>query len=221
MKPITTAPHFCRTAFATAVLLAAMPAYPQSTMPTGGSAMPTVRPYGIEAFGRFRDTILAGDFTPKVALGAVMAKQPTTGVGAVADARGEITIYEGKLIVSYGKDGPHAEPNSDQAALLAVGNVAAWQSVTVEQDVAPEAIEPYLAATARAHGLDPEQAFPFQIRGTLAFYLMHVNVAPTGGPHGMGLPIAVTTLSRGDQIDGRVAGFYVSPDLVGIVTHGG
>jgi hypothetical protein len=184
--------------------------------------MPTIRqPYDIESFGEFRKTILFGDFIPKVALSAVMAKHPTTGVGAVADARGEITIYDGKLVVSYGKPGAHPVPSTDSAALLAIGTVLAWQTVTVDRDVAPEAIEAYLAAAAKAHGLNPEQSFPFQIQATLTFYLMHVNVAPTGGPHGMGLPIAITAVSRGDQIDGTVAGLYASPDLVGIVTHGG
>jgi hypothetical protein len=50
---------------------------------------------------------------------------------------------------------------------------------------------------------------------------MHVNAMPTNGPHGMGQPIAITVETKGDAVDGMVAGFYVSPDLVGIVTHGG
>src|SRR5271169_1707621 len=65
------------------------------TMPPGADpAMHTLhQPYDIETFGAFRKTILEGDFTPKVKLGPVMAKHPTTGAGAVADARGEITIF--------------------------------------------------------------------------------------------------------------------------------
>jgi len=59
------------------------------------------------------------------------------------------------------------------------------------------------------------------VRGTLAPYVMHVNAAPTGGPHGMGSPMALTVETRGDRIDGRVAGLYVSAELVGIATHGG
>ena len=67
----------------------------------------------------------------------------------------------------------------------------------------------------------PEGPFPFQIRGTLASYVMHVNAAPTNGPHGMGQPIAITRESKGEAISGMVAGLYVSRDLVGIVSHGG
>ena len=37
----------------------------------------------------------------------------------------------------------------------------------------------------------------------------------------MGLPMAVTIERKGDEIEGRIAGLYVSADLVGVATHGG
>jgi hypothetical protein len=37
----------------------------------------------------------------------------------------------------------------------------------------------------------------------------------------MGLPMAITVESKGDEIDGLITGIYVSADLVGIATHGG
>jgi hypothetical protein len=204
---------------ALAGLPAAGPARPQSaaTIPAA-----TARgPWAIEAFGAFRQLILAGDFSRKVDLAVAMAKRPTTGVGAVSDARGEITIHDGRLIVSYGREGSHPAAAAESAALLATGTVTAWQTIAVPHDVAPDEIDAFLAHTAGAHGLDPEGPFPFQIRGTLLSYAMHVNAAPTGGPHGMGQPIALTRELTGGMIDGLVAGFYVSRDLVGIVTHGG
>jgi hypothetical protein len=186
------------------------------------NAPPTIRqPYDVETFGAFRSLILAGDFGAKVELEKVMGKHPVTGVGALADARGEITIHEGKLIVSYGKDGPHPTADAERAALLAVATVTSWQSITVERDIAPDDIDSFLAHVAGTHGLDPEGPFPFQIRGILAPYAMHVNAAPTNGPHGMGEPIAITRDLKGDAIDGMVAGIYASRDLVGIVSHGG
>jgi len=193
-------------------------------MPQSGadSGLHTLRqPYDIETFGAFRMLILAGDFSAKVTLGAAMAKQPTIGVGAVAEARGEITIHDGKLIVSYGREGVHAAPEAENAALLTIGKVSAWQSINVEHDVAPIGIESFLSLSAARHGLNPQGPFPFQIRGTLSSFVRHVNAAPTNGPHGMGQPIAITVETKGDSLPGEVAGFYVSPDLVGIVTHGG
>jgi len=207
-------------AAAVAVLIAGVPV--RSQQPTSQAGPHMLRqPYDIQAFGAFRELILAGDFGRKVDLAAVLARRPTTGVGAVTDARGEIAIYDGRLVVSYGGDGPRPAATEETAALLATGTVAAWQTIVVPHDVAPEAIEAFLARTAGAHGLDPEGPYPFQIRGTLAAYAMHVNAAPTRGPHGMGQPIAITRERKGETIDGLVAGLYVSRDLVGIVSHGG
>ena len=208
--------------FAVIAALVIGPAAAQTAAPADDAGPRAERqPYGIRSFGAFRRTILEGDFSPKVGLGEVMALHPTTGVGAVADARGEIAIYDGKLIISYGKTGSQPAPNAERAGLLAVGTAAAWQTITVEHDIAPDDIDAFLARTAAVHGLNPEGSFPFQLRGTLAPYVMHVNAAPTNGPHGMGQPIALTVVSEGDAIAGMVAGLYVSRDLVGIVSHGG
>jgi acetolactate decarboxylase len=152
---------------------------------------------------------------------SVMAKHPTIGVGAVADARGEISIFDGKLVISYGKTGASTDANSEYAALLATASATGWQSIRVEQDVASESVESYIAATAKNHGIDIENSFPFEVRGNIGPYVMHVNATPTGGPHGMGSPMAITLENKGDEIDGLVTGLYVATDLVGIATHGG
>jgi hypothetical protein len=132
----------------------------------------------VETFGAFRMLILAGDFSPKVTLAEAMTKHPTVGVGALSEVRGEVTIYDGKLIVSHGKADAYREPAAESAALL---SMSAWQTITVDHDVVPGDIENFISKTAGAHGLDPEGPFPFEIRGTLMSYVMHVNAAPTNG----------------------------------------
>jgi len=198
------------------------PAVPQQMREPVGAVTHAIRqPFAIETFGIFRNMMLSGDFTPKVQLVAAMAKHPTTGVGAIAEARGEITIYDGKLIVSYGKPLASVNVTADHAALLAMGSAGQWQAMPVEHDVAPEDVESYIASAAKARGIDPNNSFPFQIKGNLGPYVMHINAEAIDGPHGMGLPMAVTVDRRGDQIQGLVAGLYVSPDLMGVATHGG
>ena len=91
----------------------------------------------------------------------------------------------------------------------------------MSQDVAPQDVEAFIAKAAAEHGLKAEGPFPFQVRGTVGPYEMHVNAAPTTGPHGMGQPMAIAIQYKGDRIEGMVAGLYVSPDLVGVVSHGG
>ena len=222
LRPIMSPWRSRATALAAVALAATTAAHSQQMQPPGDPAPHTIhQPYSVETWGEFRKIIMQGDFGAKVQLSAVMAKRPTIGVGAVADGRGEITIYDGKLTISYGRHGTRPSMNSESAALLQISTTGEWQSVTVERDVAPTEIESYLAAAAKSHNIDPDKSFPFEIRGTITSYLMHVNAAPTGGPHGMGLPIAITIESRGEQITGSVAGLYVSADLIGIATHGG
>jgi hypothetical protein len=187
----------------------------------GFAAHTASQPYDIETFGVFGDMMLKGEFSPKVKLDDAMVKHPSTGVGAVADARGEITIYHGTLILSYGKPGAHPVRGMESAALLAMGAAKDWQTISVERDVPPEEVEAFIAASAKAHGIDADKSFPFELHGTIAPYVMHVNAAPIDGPHGMGLPMAITVVREGLEIVGNIAGLYVALGLVGIATHGG
>jgi hypothetical protein len=87
----------------TLIFLMVAPAHGQQMRPAENSSMPAPQGlYSVVTFGVFQKMMMQGDFTPKVRLDAAIAGHPSTGVGAVADARGEITIYDGKLIVSYG-----------------------------------------------------------------------------------------------------------------------
>jgi hypothetical protein len=178
-------------------------------------------PFNIETFGEFRNLLLRGDFGVKAVVGEVMSRFPSIGVGAVSAGRGEITIADGRLIISYGKSDAHPSSYAETAALLATATVKEWQAIQVISDVAPAALDGFLAQTAKTGGLDPDKTFPFQLRGAFGPYAMHVNIAPTGGPYGMGLPMALTVERKGADIAGSVAGLYVSLSLVGIVSHGG
>jgi len=139
-----------------------------------------------------------------------MAKHPTVGVGAVADARGEISIFDGRF-VSYGKGGKSADASLEYASLLVLGSVSDWQSVQVDEDVAAEEVEIYIAAAAQARGIDANKSFPFEVRGNIGPYAVHVNAAPNGGPHRMGLPMAVTVEHEGDRLDGLITGVMFRP----------
>jgi hypothetical protein len=97
---------------------------------------------------------------------------------------------------------------ADHAALLAVGSAGQWQTALVERDVAPEDVESYIAA-AKAHGIDPDNSFPFQIRGNV----MHVNAAPIDGPHGMGLPRFAGSVGVATHGGERTHAHWVAPDL--------
>jgi hypothetical protein len=202
-------------------VLAVGPAMPQMRIGDVDAEMHTVQQtYDVETFGAFRNIMMSGDFIARVRLDTLMARHPTTGVGALADALGEITICDGSLIVTYGKV-PPTNSASEAAALLVTARVDGWQGVPVENDVPPNEIESFIAVAAKTHGIDPTVSFPFEVRGNIGPYVMHVNAGPTDGEHGMDMPMAVTLQTKGDRLDGLVAGIYASRDLMGIATHSG
>lgn len=185
------------------------------------SAPPDAGPFSIETIGAFRDLIQKGDFAAKGTLANAMTRRPTTGVGAVSGARGEVTIWNGRSIVSYGKPDASAPASGETVALLATAHAPDWHKIEIGFDVAPDKVDAFLVNRARAQGIDPDKSFPFQLTGAVAPFTMHVNVAPTGGSHGMGRSMAITAERKGAEIAGHVAGLYVAPALVGVVTHHG
>ncbi|MFL6951431.1 MAG: acetolactate decarboxylase [Xanthobacteraceae bacterium] len=174
------------------------------------------QPYGIATFGEFRKMAMQRDYAAKATLAAVVANGATDGVGAVTDARGEVTIVDGKAIVSYGKETDRLPPASETAMLLATAAVREWQEVRVNRDVKPAELESFLAGEAKSRGIDPEKSFPFRLRGTLTTYVMHVTTGP-----GSGHPPLAQDTQKGDAIAGLVVGVYVAPQLVGVATHPG
>ena len=174
------------------------------------------QPYGIATFGEFRKMAMQRDYAAKATLAAVVANGATDGVGAVTDARGEVTIVDGKAIVSYGKETDRLPPASETAMLLATAAVREWQEVRVDRDVKPAEIESFLAGEAKSRGIDPEKSFPFRLHGTLTTYVMHVTTGP-----GSGHPPLAQDTQKGDAIAGLVVGLYVAPQLVGVATHPG
>jgi hypothetical protein len=178
------------------------------------SAQP--QPYGLKTFGEFRTMMMQRDFASKVTLAAVIGEGATDGVGALSGARGEITIFDGKPIISYGVFSNHPAAIWETAMLLQTAVVREWQEIRIARNVAPGEVEAYLAEQAMVRGLDPEKSFAFRVRGTLASYAMHVLAGPADG-----FPPFVRKETKGATLSGVVAGLYVSSDLVGVATHMG
>lgn len=190
----------------------------------GASAQPATAtaPGGVVAHGTFRTLMQRRDFTPKVELARLRAEGVTEAVGALSELRGEVTMIDGREVVSLG---PCAgcSPAAESATLLVATRVSYWRSETVPQDVPKRALRGFVAERARANGIDPGAAFPFRFRGTLQDVLMHVNGGPdprfTG--HGSPVPMAVAALFREARLEGEVVGFHASADMVGIISHAG
>ena len=81
-----------------------MQAQAQTHQATAAGATKAEYPFGFKAYGVFSRMITQRDYLPVVALKDVADSRATDAVGAVSGLRGEISVIEGRLIVSYGVD---------------------------------------------------------------------------------------------------------------------
>jgi acetolactate decarboxylase len=182
-------------------------------------------PFGFKAYGVFSRMITQRNYLAVVALKDAADARATDAVGAVSGLRGEISMIEGRLIVSYGADCGAACPaaSSETATLLATASAQHWRPVAIDKDLDAKAVETFIRAQAKANGLDDNKPFPFRINGAITDFVMHVNAAPNPRfkGHGSFDEMAVTGLAKGPRLAGSVVGFYAPPALQGVITHGG
>lgn len=202
-------------------LAGALPAPAQTHQPP----VSTEYPFGFKAYGVFSRMITQRNYLPVVALKDAADGRATDAVGAVSGLRGEISMIEGRLIVSYGVDCGAACPPAagETATLLATASAQHWQAVTIDKELDARATETFIREQAKASGLDINKPFPFRIAGAITDFVMHVNAAPNPRfkGHGSFDEMAVTGLAKGPRLAGSVVGFYAPPPLQGIITHGG
>lgn len=177
------------------------------------------QPFAFAVYGAFRDMMQKKDHTPKVVLGKLLSQ------GAASGLRAEITIIDGKPLVTYGDPCPSCLPlHSETATLLVTNKVSSWSDpIPLPDDLTGHALDRFIIEQAGRAGLDMRQPFPIRIRGTLNNVAMHVIKAanPKFGGHGSGQPMALQEDIKAASIDGEVVGFYAPEALLGIVTHPG
>lgn len=180
-------------------------------------------PFGFSAHGAFRMMMQRQDFAPKVQLKTIVHGGATEAVGAAAGLRGEITMIDGKLLLTYGT--PCADcghTGMDHATLLASAKVGAWHPpITLPARLSGPALDTFIIEQARIHGLDLAKPFPLRMQGTLANVKMHVikRANPNFKGHGSGHPMADMELLTGEAIDGDVVAFFAPEALQGVITH--
>jgi len=212
-------------AIAAAGLVAMSGAVPAQAQTQQAPAPSAEDPFGFKAYGVFSRMITQRNYLPVVALKDAVDSRATDAVGAVSGLRGEISVIEGRLIVSYGVDCGAACPvtTSETATLLATASAQHWRAVAIDKDLDAKAVEAFIRSQAKASGLDENKPFPFRINGAITDFVMHVNAAPNPRfkGHGSFDEIAVTGLAKGPRLAGSVVGFYAPPALQGVITHGG
>jgi acetolactate decarboxylase len=182
-------------------------------------------PFGFKSYGVFRSMITERNYLPVVKLKDAAAGHATDAVGAVSGLRGEISMIEGRPIVSYGAECSTACPSAltETATLLATASVQNWRAIPIDKDLDAKATETFIREQAKAVGLDENKPFPFRINGAITNFVMHVNAAPNPRfkGHGSFDEMAITGLAKGPRLAGSVVGFYAPPPLQCVITHMG
>jgi alpha-acetolactate decarboxylase len=186
-------------------------------------------PFGIQAYGSFKQMSHTGNTDGVVKLSALNGATGNYGVGALAGMRGEILLWDGKLLVSRGHS-PKGETGAplatDEAVLFVKGNVAGWQTITVTADMSQAQFESFVIESARKLGIDGDQAFPFAVRGNNLNVVWHVvtGAAPASGHHGSGIHDqghAQARTFRESSVSGTLLGFHTGTALEGVASHPG
>ncbi len=189
-------------------------------------------PFDVHVFGNFERMSKTSDTRGVVKLREILTLPGSYGLGALEGLRGEILLWDGKLLVSRGhsKNGA-TEPSApaDETLFFAETRVEAWDEVAIPNDMARAEFELFVVQTAVGRGLSSDRAFPFAVRGSFRRVLWHVVTgAPAehshqsteaGGIHSEGH--ARTRVFDQTDVAGFLLGFYSGVALEGTISHPG
>lgn len=141
----------------------------------GCEAEPPAPAPALVTHGSLREALRDGEVGARVDVAEVMSPD-LVAVGAVEGLAGEITVADGVCHVSSVRDGAVQNRTTDAvAATILFGcEVRGWQNVEVEADVPAGDVETFLARTAAARGLQPNERFAFIVEGKFEDLQLHV-----------------------------------------------
>jgi alpha-acetolactate decarboxylase len=190
-------------------------------------------PFGLRVFGNFERMSRTADTHGVVTLREVLILPGSYGLGALDGLRGEILLWDGKLLVSRGHSANGVvEPAAptDQAVFFVEARVEAWDEVVIPTDMPRAEFESFVLRAAANRGLSTDRAFPFAVRGKFRRVWWHVvtgvAAAMQNGPgvhadrmHSQGH--ARNRVFDQAGVAGHLLGFYSGVALEGVISHPG
>jgi alpha-acetolactate decarboxylase len=181
----------------------------------------------VQSFGTMHATMAGGaeNAVSQVALDDVRSEPGTIALGTAVGLDGEITIYEGRTLVSRVRGTGFetvTDPSGEGAAWLTMARVPAWTDITVPSDMDQSAFEAFVARQAADAGLDTEEPFPIVVTGSSFDLRAHVLHGACPMRPGADLTAEQTpyVFEATEAVRVELVGFRASSS-VGVLTHPG
>lgn len=178
----------------------------------------------VRQWGTLREVLREGHVEGKAQIAEVACGPGATGIGALADLAGEVTVIEGETWVARPSTGTpptvaRTRNATDQAAFLVLATVPSWTETRIDAATHWDDLEALIASRADGGGLSGAETIPFVIEGDFDGLEAHVlNGA---------CPFAADPAKRGEPVrfsrertHGRLVGFFTTLPP-GTLTHHG
>ena len=133
--------------------------------------------FKVEYKGALKNMMHKGDLSSKAHLKDYQNTLHLYALGAIENLKGEIQIFDSKSYnTSVVDNSLKFDPSFDKnACLLVYASVEAWETISIPNTIISyEQFEKYIAKTAKKHGIDIHQPFPFLVEGTAKSFDWHV-----------------------------------------------
>ncbi len=178
--------------------------------------------YAVKWAGALRNVHQGLDFSAKIDLAPLADLPHIYAVGPLEELRGEVTIWNGKPLISHIVNQQLQVDNSfsGKASFLVYGQARAWKKTKIAIPLNLAEIDDVIKQEATKYGINTEQPFPFLIEGTARKAQYHVMNRTDSTPSTTGpsthekAKVHFTITDRPVQL----LGFY-SEHHQGIFTH--
>jgi alpha-acetolactate decarboxylase len=181
-----------------------------------------------QSYGHFKQMIKSRNITGKTTIDNLeLTKKGTFAVGALGSATGEITIFDGKIYLSYGKAGAshivNKIPKGESAMLLALIRPKKFtEPIKIDEDMMDLDFYEWVEKQAKLNNIDPTKPFLFILKGEFKELVWHIingrNIVPpkAGEKHYLMEKLFVRKKSE----SGTIFGIY-RKGKQGVFTHPG